>query len=257
MKSLTLILLLLLSFLAFAGPDRVGYEANDQRTFVEIERHKRNYFISGEPNTKAQFSIKLPVKQGSGHYLGYSQRLIWELFTESSSPVVDVNFNPEYFYRITRDDNGIWRGIDLGAEHQSNGGDDPKSRSWNTVYAYLPFELELGEGNIFFSLKTFALFGTDEENKDVRNYVGWYEFEFATRDFFRNIMSYDELYVAVRPGGKEGGRFTQGSLEVGARFKVFSGKTAPHAFIQYFTGYGESQLTYNQKTHALRIGLSL
>jgi len=254
--------IVLLSFFAlilpvWAGPDRVGYEKDDQRTFVEIERHKRSYFISGEPNTKAQLSIKIPVKQGSGHYLGYSQRLIWELFTESSSPVTDVNFNPEYFYRITRTDNGIWRGIDFGAEHLSNGGEEPKSRSWNSVYAYLPFELQLGEGNVYLSVKTFALFAMDEENKDARDYLGWYEFEFATRDFFRNILSYDELYVAVRPGGREGGRFTHGSLEVGARFKVFRGKTAPHAFLQYFTGHGESQLTYKQKTHALRIGLSL
>ncbi len=242
---------------AFAGPDRVGHEVDDQRTFVEIERHKRNYFISGEPNTKAQFSIKLPVKQGSGHYLGYSQRLIWELFTESSSPVTDVNFNPEYFYRITSEGSGIWRGVDIGAEHQSNGGEDLKSRSWNTVYAYLPFKLALGDGNIFLSVKAFSLFGTDKENKDARDYTGWYEFELATRDFFRNILSYDEMYVAVRPGGREGGRFTMGNLEVGMRFKVFSGKSAPHAFLQYFTGYGESQLTYKEKTHALRIGLSL
>lgn len=253
------ILIVFLSFpiLAYAGPDRVGGEADDQRTFVEIERHKRSYFISGEPNTKAQFSIKLPVKQGSGHYLGYSQKLIWELFTESSSPVPDVNFNPEYFYRLTRKDAGIWRGADLGIEHQSNGGEDLKSRSWNSIYVYLPFKLALGDGNIFFSVKTFSIFGKDEKNKDVRDYTGWYEFELATRDFFRNILSYDELYVAVRPGGREGGRFTMGNLEVGMRFKVFSGKSAPHAFLQYFTGYGESQLTYKQKTHALRIGLSL
>lgn len=257
MQALLRLLFLSFPLLAFAGPDRVGHEADDQRTFVEIERHKRNYFISGEPNTKAQFSIKLPVKQGSGHYLGYSQRLIWELFTESSSPVTDVNFNPEYFYRITSGGNGIWRGVDIGAEHQSNGGEDEKSRSWNTVYAYLPFKLDLGEGSLFLSVKTFSLFGPDKENSDARDYIGWYELELATRDFLRNILTYDELYVAVRPGGEEGGRFTKGNLEVGMRFKAFSGMSAPHAFLQYFTGYGESQLTYKEKTHALRIGLSL
>jgi phospholipase A1/A2 len=255
-----LITALSFSILAFAGPDRVGHERDDKRTFIEIEHHKRNYFISGEPNTKVQFSAKIPIRPGSQHYLAYSQKMIWELFTKTSSPVPDVNFNPEYFYRVTREGGGILRGYDLGFEHISNGGmeDDAKaSRGWNTAYVYVPLKLDVGNGNVFFSTKIFVLFGEDKDNTRIREYTGFYEVEIATRDFFRGILSYDEVYVAVRPGGKEGGRLTKGSLETGVRFKLFKDKTAPHAFLQYFTGYGETQLTYNQKTHALRIGLSL
>ena len=41
------------------------------------------------------------------------------------------------------------------------------------------------------------------------------------------------------------------------RFKVFGGDNPLHGSLQYFTGYGESQLTYIQRSHALRIGVSI
>jgi phospholipase A1 len=249
---------LILAASAWASPGREVAPAGGQPTFVEFKRHKRNYLISGTPNTKGQLSFRVPVVRDTGHYLAYSQSLIWELFTESSSPVTDVNFNPEYFYRFRLGERGPLREFDLGVEHRSNGGKYEESRGWNDVFVDLPFMHQLaGGGEVFVSFKPFWIFGKDENNPDVHEWIGWYEFEVAGRGFLRQWLDYDEVYLQLRPGGKEGGRFSKGGLEVGLRFKVFPGESSPHAFIQWFSGYGESQLRYRQETHALRAGFSI
>lgn len=240
-----------------ASPNREDNGSQGYRTFAEIQRHQRIYFLGGKDTSKIQFSFKIPIKENSGHYFGYSQKMIWALFSESSSPVRDVNFNPEYFYR-QRLKNKYVHNIDYGIEHLSNGGKGLESRSWNTVFMSVPamYEFE-GQGKLYLTVKPFYIFDEEPENRDVQDYTGWYQVELCARDFLQHVLEYDELYVTARPGGQWGGEFTKGSFEVGMRFKVFSGNTAPHAFIQYFSGYGESQLRYAQRTHALRIGISI
>lgn len=252
---LALVLISLYMRESCAAPERVT-SSDDVIRLVEMERHQRNYFISGNPNTKAQFSFKFPLKKNSGHYLGYSQKLIWELFTETSSPVTDVNFNLEYFYRFSFANTKALQSLDVGIAHQSNGKSDLDSRSWNEVYLYLPFKFDLEKGKLFLTLKTFYLFDLDVTNRDARDYSGWYKLEMSLVGFI-DWMEYHEFYVSVMPGGKEGGQFSRGGLETGLRFRIFKSESAPYGFIQYFTGYGESMAKYNEQTHAVRIGISI
>ncbi len=243
---------------ASAAPEREDAAEGDGAFSVPIQRHERNYFISGSPNTKARFSFKFPLKSGSGHYLGYSQLMLWRLFQETSSPMEDVNFNPEYFYRWRLKGNRL-PFFDLGVEHLSNGQSrDTDSRSWNSVYAHFPWSMPVGEeGRFNVGWKPFLLWDVEAYNPDAREWVGWYELEFSVTGVLANWIPYDELYFHLRPGGKEGNRLERSYMEFGARFKVFRGRTAPLGFMQYFVGYGESQLTYDKKTHGLRVGVSI
>jgi len=254
-KKWLLFILCLSPVFACAEPDRVQTK-EDQETFVNIQRHRRTYFISGEPNTKVQFSVKFPLKEGSGHYFAFTQLLIWELFTETSSPITDANYNPEYFYRFKNSQSSALPFVDFGLGHHSNGEVGELSRSWNEVYAYVPLRFKREDGTIFLSLRPYYIFSLDQENSDARDYRGWYQLELAFTGFI-DWFTYHEFYLNVRPAGQWGGEFSRGGLETGVRFKIFRGQTAPHGFLQYFTGYGESLRRYNQTTHAIRVGISI
>src|SRR5690606_24440532 len=61
-------------------------------------RYRDIYFLSGEPDTKIQLSLKVRLLKNVDFYFGYSQVMFWKLFIERSSPFHDVAYNPELFY---------------------------------------------------------------------------------------------------------------------------------------------------------------
>jgi outer membrane phospholipase A len=70
---------------------------------LQVYRHQPTYFISGVPNTKLQLSLKLQLIRNAPVFVGYTQLAVWDLFVRKSSPIRDINFNPEFFYRLSFD----------------------------------------------------------------------------------------------------------------------------------------------------------
>src|SRR5690349_6212575 len=104
MRNFLLSLLLLSSASAFAV-ELEDLQVSEQRKRQEedkdqlnIFRHNMNYFISGRPDTKVQFSFKMQVIRDWNLFFGYTQVMFWDIPKESS-PFTDVNYNPELFYR--------------------------------------------------------------------------------------------------------------------------------------------------------------
>jgi phospholipase A1 len=204
---------------------------------------------------KFQISLRLPVAQdliyGNGELnFAYTQVSVWQAYnSDQSSPFRDTNYEPEMFMAFDTDYNVLGlhgRLINLGVVHQSNGrGNDVLSRSWNRVYANFILE----RGNFACSIKPWYRFPEDEEednNPEIEDYLGYGDLRLAYNmngyvlaALLRNNLQIDE---------------NRGSAELDWSFPM--GKNLK-GFIQYFVGYGETLLTYNESNQRIGAGFLL
>jgi phospholipase A1 len=134
--------------------------------------------------------------------------------------------------------------IQAGFVHQSNGRSGEVSRSWNRVYANMIFE----RGNFYFGLKPWLRIqedSEDDDNPDIEDYLGYFEFQGI---YNRNKSNYGLFF---RNTLKDGYR---GAVQLDWGFPVHDHL---RGYVQYFYGYGESLIDYNNKVNKLGIGIKL
>ncbi|RPI71702.1 MAG: hypothetical protein EHM45_23200, partial [Desulfobacteraceae bacterium] len=136
-------------------------ESNDQKDDHSFSLYKPNYFAFNkwfsdeDAQIKFQFSFKYRVLKNDlwlfKHkyiplYFAYTQKSFWNI-GQPSAPFEESNYNPEMFLDYPLDFR-IYKGIYLRNlmvspfEHESNGQDGAKSRSWNRQYIAFSFGLE-------------------------------------------------------------------------------------------------------------------
>lgn len=244
----------LLWFLVFGAVTTAKAQTITQATdpnAIRLSAHRPIYFLYGFPSSKLQLSAKEQIFSGVSLYVGYTQLMLWDFGVEST-PFRDVNFNPELFYRFEFE--GGQR-VDLGLfEHISNGKAGPESRSVNTTN--IGYSKKFEDGAFLFEpgVRLSAFWALDEYNRDYRDYLGIYAltFRFASREI---LVPSAEFNFEIRPGGTWGGRYDRGYQQMEVALRLDRTDFLPYLFIQYFNGYGESLLTYNQWSSHLRIGL--
>ena len=208
-------------------------------------------------DTEAQFqiSIKTPlaldVFDTFDIYGAYTNRSFWQVYnSDISRPFRETNHEPEIWAQFGSD----WelfgfsnRFNSLGLVHQSNGRGGTLSRSWNRIYANFVLEKE----NLALSFKPWYRIPEDEDeddNPDITDYLGHYELRAAYkwRDHVFSLMSRNNL---------ESG-FSKGAVELGWSFPLGD---FPYlkGYVQYFNGYGESLIDYDQYTNRIGIGFAL
>ena len=241
--------------------------------------HKPNYFLMGAYNkhgysaeyfkeqyddpsiefddTEAQFQISLKIPLGVNLfetfdiYAAYTNRSFWQLYnSELSRPFRETNHEPEAWVQFTPEWEifGFRNSANaIGVVHQSNGRGGVLSRSWNRVYANFVFQ----RGNFALGFKPWIRISEDAEaddNPDITDYLGHYELRagYKWNDHVFSVMSRNNL---------ESG-FERGAVEAGWSFPIWR---YPYVkgYIQYFGGYGESLIDYNQRTNRIGIGISL
>ncbi|HEX8522188.1 MAG TPA: phospholipase A [Tepidisphaeraceae bacterium] len=248
-------------------------EAGLVETFAaRFSPHEPIYFLWGpdDPQIKFQFSLKYQIFSAkgswaeaapliSGFHLAYSQTSFWDINSDSS-PFFDTSYRPELLYLWERP-NTHWLpnqsrfDLQLGLQHESNGRSGGTSRSYNIAYVRPVFTFgDTGKsGNIFLTIapRIWAYVGSVEDNPDMAEYRGHGDLRII-------VGQRDGLQLAAI--ARVGDDWDRGSIELDASYplhKFTKGNLDLYLFAQYFNGYSESLLEYNQSTSAFRVGIAL
>jgi len=240
--------------------------AESDPTFDPVEFFKRHifpyepiYFIAGseDPNAKFQFGFRYQIadtdsKWVNGFNFAYTQTSLWDL-SSPSSPFFDSSYKPELLYAYESILGGAktnWYRLDLqgGVQHESNGKSGVDSRSLNIAY-FRP-TLVLGyPDSLHFTLQPrfWGYLGDLSDNPDIDQYRGFFD--------LRAMLTWKDLQLSVigRMGKEDYRENTSAQIDLTYRIP----KTGIYLDLQYFTGYGESLLRYNERTDIIRFGIAL
>lgn len=258
-------------------------EAMDQQP-AETSFFKRHifpyepfYFLAGPdaPSVKFQVSIKYRLVNTEvgddgeadgwlyrhahwmdGLHLAYTQRSLWDI-QAASAPFLDSSYMPELLYErpnlIDPEHGWLERiGAQIGVKHESNGKDGADSRSLNIGYLRMPFVFG-DEDSFYVSLEPRAWFYFEDmsDNSDLPDYRGYVDLKLKA-GWARGLQVAGWLRA-----GKD---FDYGSAQVDVTYplhNLLSRSFSLYLQAQYFNGYGESLLYYNQRSEIWRVGIAL
>lgn len=241
-----------------------------ERTFAgRVSAHESIYFIYGpetkSPAAKFQISFKyrfLNFSRDSENKVpatlqfGFTQRSLWDI-DAASSPFYDTSYMPELFFEslapMPEDGSGgfTWLGYQAGYKHESNGRDGPISRSSNTLN--LRVAMVFGQINSWHLLvmpEVLTYVSGSDNNADLRDYRGNAQLR------LRLGKANGPMLLATGRLGRDTSRSSI-KLDLSWPFRTRLLSFETYFLIQYFNGYGESLLAYDEKSEALRAGISL
>uniref|UniRef100_UPI003340CF07 phospholipase A n=1 Tax=Castellaniella defragrans TaxID=75697 RepID=UPI003340CF07 len=186
-------------------------------------------------------------------YFGYTQTALWDLHSDSI-PFVDTTYNPSLFWNrdaLWESQSRDWSvGLNTGFEHQSNGKNDEDSRSLNDLYIQPSLNYRFEGGSVLSFMPRFKHYvATDAEMRypDYLGHIDW------------------RLRWAQDDGWALSGLYRQGAngrgtvqLEAAWPLRRTFLRMNGYLYAQYFHGYGETLLDYQQKTSpTVRVGIAL
>lgn len=242
----------------------------DQKEFVDSLKHeldfgpyfglyKDNYFTVGTTpfakptttNSDVKFQISLAIRLTdnvlpweSFLFLMYTQKTLWNVFQESM-PMRDLNFNPGIGWSKPFFNKDRYVGkLTLMLEHESNGRDGEDSRSWNKVS--LSGSTIINEW-LMVHAKFWIPIIDGENNRDILKYCGIYQSGVV-------ITTPNKRFSWGLTWVKRSGFNLNFNTIWDFSWRV-SNKTNLNLFAQYYNGYGENLLDYNQFHSRLRVGI--
>ena len=249
-----------------------------------LQIYKQNYFLfyshSSQPNNtptspnpkdqvpfsypldnkemKFQISIKGHLLGGNRHTLwfGYTQLSFWQFYDHThSSPFRESNYAPELIYSY-RPGNllpglGVTTSfLNAGFLHQSNGQALPMHRGWNRFYIQAGLEHDFGDSGRLALLPRWwkrIVEGTltNDDNPDITQYLGHGDIE-ARYYYGHGVFSAVAMIHSLQ-------------LDLAMPMPQLLGVQIQNInlHLQYFDGYGESLIDYNQSHHTFGLGISL
>lgn len=232
--------------------------------------HEPMYFIGGwqSPNIKFQFSFRYRILTTSGPLatqyplvkgfnLAYSQTSLWDS-SKPSAPFFDSSYRPEFFYFLENFPGltlpQAWQlGFQAGVGHESNGQAGTDSRSLNIAYIRPIVTISDQPSGLFvtFAPKIYGYITSLSDNPDIAQYRGY-------SDLGLVVGQRDGLQLATI--GRLGTGYRRGSAQFDLTYpltKILHGNADLSVDAQYFVGYGDSLLNYNQRSSIFRIGICL
>jgi phospholipase A1 len=253
----------------------IGVSATDSR--FDLRPHKPSYFLVGRysdsPNrlpasptkpaladalsikeVEAKFQVSFKVKLadfddvfGAAVWAGYTQQSQWQVYNSGvSRPFRETNYEPEVMLAFHPDRTVLgwrWRLMALGLNHQSNGRDEPLSRSWNRITATFGFD----QGNFGLLIRPWLRIRESREkddNPDITRYQGYGDVVGVYR-YRDNTLA---LLARYNPATGYGAGQLTWSFPLHRRVR---------GHLQVFTGYGESLIDYNVRQNTIGLGISL
>lgn len=250
MKILLLIILYSISY----AQESTSFESSA----VQIKMHKENYIfpfyrsaskqLDAEDSTelKYQLSLKLELlkREASSLNFAYTQKSFWQVYdAENSRPFRETNYNPEIFYRL----GGDRTFLDLGYEHESNGEEEPISRSWDRLY----LKAYIQSPRFRISYKIWTIFDEElynprhpERDRSIKYYYGFQELELGVQLGSLVLKTRGRYNVSSKKG------YIESMVLVPLTKTVLMGLT-------HTKGYGDNLRGYNQKHESIGFGFLL
>jgi phospholipase A1 len=202
-----------------------------------------------------QVSIKFPVAvdlfdSKIDIFGAYTVKSFWQVYnSDQSAPFRETNHEPEAWVQMRNDWSifGFKNSVNMfGFVHQSNGRNEPLSKSWNRIFANFIFE----RGNFALSIKPWYRIeedADDDNNPDITDYLGHGEIRAAYKwnDHVFSLMSRNNL---------ESG-FSEGAVELTWSFPLFGYKYFK-GYVLGFSGYGQSLVDYNTHHNSIGVGFA-
>jgi len=222
----------------------------DTKELSPFSVYKDMYWIFGlsKDQTRLQISFKysLAEKYNTGIFLGYSQYAVWPLYNPSS-PFDDINFSPEVFIKSKYFLTNYIDYIQVSPfQHMSNGKDKHDSRSINRCYSEIQKTFYHGIFNPGINLKLFVYY--NQENVEYVKYTKCYELKLYMKYGKSKEMNDKGEIYATLSGLKKGFQ------EVGMISERIP-TTNIRMYIQFYHGYLESQLYYDENVNRIRLGI--
>lgn len=261
-------LLLLVSFDTQAATDIDSANTSGpgvSATEAVLSVNEPMYFVAGgRGDTKArfQFSFKYRILDDDsslvqsaawvkGFHFAYTQTALWNLSADSS-PFEDSSYRPGMFWDYETRQSGLLPGfVRTGYEHESNGQDGESSRNINTFF-FWPFWSGQWHGRDWLiAPKFYTYLSKGSQSQDIADYRGYVDL------WLRYGHEDSWLLSAMWRRGASSRNTIQLDLSYPVRRKFLS-RTGGYLYLQLFNGYGESLLTYDQRTDTqLRIGFAI
>ena len=226
------------------------------------------YFLygSGDPAAKFQLSFRYllfakdtwiakQIPMMGNLNIAYTQRTLWDV-NGGSSPFYDTSYIPEIgfqFFAPEPDQKGMmmWLGWQAAIQHESNGKSGLDSRGLNTIFVRAAFTIgDLDGWHLTVAPRLFTYLSTSGRNSDIADYRGYGELRLV-------LAKHDGLALSI--SGAPGEDFDHGYAQIDFTIpsRLWSQTGSAFFHIQYWTGYGESLLDYNQSNDAVRLGFSI
>jgi phospholipase A1 len=234
---------------------------DEQESFYNAVRTEDNQIGKNPRFDHTEFVFQLSVKyivaenivgKFSSLAIAYTNKSFWQSYNDSVSALFrETNHEPEIIlgFRALEEWIDYWT---LSFNHQSNGQVGNLSRSWNRVILgttkiwpnkllYVRAWYRIPETS-----KANPLDPTDNDNPDITDFLGYGDVfylrkigQHSVSATVRNNLNFDE---------------NLGSIELDWTFPLPGNVKG---FIQYFNGYGESLIDYNQYQERIGVGIKI
>lgn len=204
---------------------------------------------------KFQFSLRVNlwpdiVSDNTSLSFGYTQLSLFQAYNgEASRPFRETNYSPEVWfdYLFQGDPAGLFepRVLRFGYQHESNGQQEPQSRSWDRLYVDFIFEV----GRLAVSLRPWYRLPekkSRDDNPDIQAYMGYGDLVLV---YPRGGHTFSALFRNNLNAGDN-----RGAAELGYSFPL-AGQLK--GYVQVFTGYGESLIDYDHSATRVSLGIML
>lgn len=200
---------------------------------------------------------KLPYVTSSRLWAAYTQQSYWQMFNRGDSrPFRENNYEPELILSLGIDNqvNGekqrfIPRMLNVGMVHQSNGRNNPFSRSWNRAYLQGGWEVS---NQLTLMVRPWWRIPDErgrDDNPDIEKYMGYGDMSLRWEDSKRKTAATILLRNNLRQENK-------GFVQFDVQRQVFRDRNINLHFMMS-SGYGETLLDYNHSQNVVGLGISL
>lgn len=232
-----------------SNPNELPQTSNPRTTLTESLNLNHT-----ESKLQLSFKTKLLnnlIGDNGDVWFGYTQSSRWQIYNgDESRPFRETNHEPEFMFvwRTHYDAMGFdGRLLSLSLNHQSNGQNEPLSRSWNRLILTLGFDRP--NWAVLFRpwWRIPEASDEDDENPDIEDFVGRGELLIV-----HNRQNSHQISTQLRHSFKTSD--ANGSIKIEWSYPCFD-RLRCHA--QIFHGYGESLIDYNHKATYFGLGVAL